>query len=338
MSKWTVILLFALLCGCESPVELNTPEDYQAKLVVESHFSPDSLWWLRVRKSASIMDTISTSSELITPDVTVIISGENNFSDTLQYDTRGIFRSVHVHRPVSGMIYTTQVSATGYPQVEASSEAPILKSNLLTVSKIDVDDSLGTETYSLRFQVEDMPGSNYYQASISQAVPFCDSDTAGIVIHDAPDALLYYDRLTFESNSPLFRDFIETLDDPTLPAIDENFWRPYFSDKLFESTIQQFEITFESKLLKSIQSRFILEIWALSDELFAYERSLAIHDINFGLPNIARSTPISLYSNVQNGLGIFAGFTRDIHRFDSQQNEWQEDVLEFNIEEIQPCH
>jgi len=81
MSKWTVILLFALVCGCESPVELEIPGDYQAKLIVESHFSPDSVWWIKVGKTTSLLDSFSTSSELIIPDAKVILFGDNNFLD-----------------------------------------------------------------------------------------------------------------------------------------------------------------------------------------------------------------------------------------------------------------
>jgi len=337
MSKWTVILLFALVCGCESPVELEIPGDYQAKLIVESHFSPDSVWWIKVGKTTSLLDSFSTSSELIIPDAKVILFGDNNFLDTLYHDEGGVFRSVHAHQPVSGVTYTTQVSAPDFSQVEASSTAPLLNSTLLSVKRVAVDDSLETETYSLRFQVEDRPGRNYYQASVSQVVPLCKSDSFRVKIQDTPETLLYYDRLTFQSNSPLFRDFVETIDDPTLPVIEENFRIPYFSDRLFESSTQQFQITFESRSLESIPSYFILEIWALSEELLAYERSLAIHDINFGFPNIAHTTPIHLYSNVENGLGVFAGFTRDVYRFDEQQNEWEENVLEYNRETLRPC-
>ncbi len=269
MAKWVAFLIFAFLCGCQSPIELEIPGDYQSKLVVESHFSPDSQWTVRVGKSIAVVSTISTPSELILPDATVILYGDDNFSDTLKYDDHGLFRSSHVHRPLSDITYTIQVSDTGFQQVEASSMAPQLKSGLLSVNKLSVNDSLGTEKYSLQFHVEDLPGRNYYQASISQVLPLCDTDSSGIIIQDTPDVLLYFDRLTFESNSPLFRDFIETVDDPTLPAIEEDFRIPYFSDKLFESNTQQFEITFESVSLKSIPALFFLEIWSLSEELFA---------------------------------------------------------------------
>ncbi len=82
----------------------------------------------------------------------------------------------------------------------------------------------------------------------------------------------------------------------------------------------------------------MLVLTALSNESFAYERSLELHDIFLHTPNILQtSNRLAVYTNVLNGLGIFAGYTSDVYRFDTEGNEWQEDVLGVGTNELQPC-
>ena len=115
------------------------------------------------------------------------------------------------------------------------------------------------------------------------------------------------------------------------------FFSAFLSDQLFEATTQEFEITFEPTVFDFVSPYFILELSALSDDLFAFERSLVLHDYYLFGPNITRSSPAVVYSNVVNGLGVFAGYTSDTYRFDAEGNEWEEDLVLVGSNNPQPC-
>ena len=168
-------------------------------------------------------------------------------------------------------------------------------------------------------------------------MPFCEDDNGGIRIEDGPGYTANYWPIAFNTNSPSFHAYIETVDDPIYPNIESVFFSACLSDQLFEATTQEFEITFEPTVFEFVGPYFILELSALSDDLFAFERSLVLHDYYLIGPNLTRSSPAVVYSNVVNGLGIFAGYTSDTYRFDVEGNEWQEDLVVVGSSDPQPC-
>ncbi len=118
-------LLFFLiaLSGCQTIVDLDVPNGYQSKLVVESQFSPDSLWKVKVERSVPLGD-ITEPSGLIVEDAKVVVTGEGNFRDSLEYLGNGIYRTLHDHQPIPDVTYMVQVNVDGFPEAEASSWPP----------------------------------------------------------------------------------------------------------------------------------------------------------------------------------------------------------------------
>ena len=336
MCKWKVILLLGVCCSCETVVDLDIPKDYQSKLVVESLFSPDSLWKFRVGRSVPQVKNIELN-EFIVSDATIVISDEKHFLDTLQYIQDGIYHSLGGHRPKSGRTYKVHVTANGFENVDAFSWAPPLKSKLLELIHVLPVGPSETERYTLRFTITDGPDNNYYRIHLYQVIPFCRNANGYIVAGDAPGYAKNYQTLVFDSKSPSFHAFVETVDDPLYPNVENMFWDAFFSDQLFKGTTQEFEITFKPTTFESFSHHFMLVLSALSDDLFAYERSLVLHDYYLFGPTITRSRPEVVYSNVSRGLGIFAGYTNDTYRFDAKSNEWQEDSLPIGFNDVPSC-
>lgn len=339
MREWKVIVLIGILSGCQSVVDLDLPDDFQSKLVIESIFSPDSLWRFHVGRSAPLGEDL-VPSELIVPDAEIVIFSEDRrFRDTLRYINDGIYQTLHDHRPMSGARYNVQVNAPGFTQAEASSWAPPLHSELLEIKRMPNENFPGTERYSLRFRLVDRPGSNYYSLALYQITPYCEvDDEGGFTIEDGLGYWTDYGSISFESNSRSFRGAAEAVDDPTYPSTDNIFGIAFFSDQFFEATTVEFEIAFEPQIYESVRGYFMLTLTALSEDLFAHERSLEQHDLYVTGPNLTRSTPVVVYTNFHNGLGLFAGYTNNSYRFDENGNEWEEDVVGVGSGEIGPCH
>ncbi len=330
-------LLFFLiaLSGCQTIVDLDVPNGYQSKLVVESQFSPDSLWKVKVERSVPLGD-ITEPSGLIVEDAKVIVTGEGNFRDSLEYLGNGIYQTLHDHRPIPDVTYMVQVNVDGFPEAEASSWAPPLTSKLLILEREAPVDSFYPDHFRLRFELTDRSGTNYYRLRLFQVVPIC-SDDGSRIFRDDPTSSKGYRRISFRSRSPSFRGFPDAVDDPTIPTLDDKFGSAFFSDQLFESTTTEFEITFESMRLESVGTYLMLIVTVLNNDLFAFERTLSLHDIFLDVPNITYMKSVEIHTNVRNGLGIFAGYTSDTYRFDAEGNEWTEDVLGIGTGDISPC-
>jgi len=337
MRKLVLILLITWFSACESMVDLEIPDGYQSKLIIESYFSSDSIWSMRVGKSVHLLDT-SDFSDLIVPNAQVIISGRNNFSDTLEYDGSGFYRSVHNHYPQSGINYTAEVIAPGFPGTISSSQAPLLRSELLEIRYISRDDSLQTDEYAIRFKVEDQSGPNYYTLALYQVAPVCYLENWGSIIRDDPKYSIRLWGLRFRSSYPDFHSYIETVDDPTIPELGfYDYGFPYFSDQLFEARTQEFQLRFDARYLNTIGPHFMIQLQALSVDLFAYERSIVIQDLFISEPNFSDKNPNLLYSNVQNGLGVFAGYTTKRHQVSADGGTWNEAALGVVRGELQDC-
>ena len=181
--------------------------------------------------------------------------------------------------------------------------------------------------YRLRFKVTDLPGKSYFQLILHQVAPLCRGSYGGIRIHDNPAAVLDYMMLPIGSSDPSFFHDAAELDEPPNALDDAStpFFTPYFSDRLFENATREFEIVFEPTTFKTeIEPRFMLVVSGLSEEQVRYDRTLLLQDEYLFLADPIFTNPIDVYSNVEGGLGIFAGFTNNTYRFDLAGNAWEE--------------
>lgn len=326
------ILLCGALSACETVVDVDFQGEYEPQLAVSGIFTPDNLWSVHLSRSTAIEDTVHRSSLFVT-DAMVVIAGETGFRDTLQYVDNGMYRTRYDHRPTEGARYTLRVEKAGLPSLDASARAPELTSVLLAVTPTHDERAV---RYSTRFRIQDRPGNNYYRVELYQLVPYC-SPFSNItphdgVIRDASGNLLEYRFLWFESSAPSFVHDLMSVDDildNTNGDSNQPFGAAFFSDALFDGQGREFEIHFVAEKPEEPQIRFMLVVSVLSPDLFAHDRTLEAQDeyLFAGDPFINR--PIPVYSNVQGGLGIFAGFTTDAYRFDEKGDLWEEDTVDF---------
>ena len=187
MRMWKVIMLFVIYSGCTTIVDLDIPGGYQSRMVIESLFSPDSLWTFRVGKSIELSETVDPRDLIIT-DALIVISGDDQTIDTLEYIDNGIYRSAVDRRPTSGATYRVYASAAGFDeQLEAVSWAPPLHSELLAINRVSADDSLDNDQFAVRLRLTDLPGKNYYSLTLYQVVPYCRDETGLIKVEDGFD-------------------------------------------------------------------------------------------------------------------------------------------------------
>jgi len=334
------IILCIILSGCETIIDLDVPGGYQPRLVVNSTFTPANVWSLALTQSAPFGDT-RFSDDLIVPNANVIILGEDDFRDTLKFfPDEGVYQSVYENRPQKGETYHLKITAPGFADVEATSHVPILTANLLSIDSdiIKFEYSNDIASFKVRINIDDQPGENYYRLALYQVVSECSSYTIDEEAeNDASPDSLYFEYHNFQSNSPLLHAYPESVDDPTYSLSEDSYRRAFFSDKLFEGTTREFSITSTYSLTDSTGNYFMIEVALLSNDIFAYERTVGLHDSLVDYPNVTQRNPVVVYSNVQNGFGIFAAYASTTFRFDQDGNEWQETDLGVENGEIKNC-
>ena len=148
--------------------------------------------------------------------------------------------------------------------------------------------------------------------------------------------LLIFGGKFFKSVSPMFAYEAYQVDNPLALSVElYNNSTAWFSDELFEGSSHEFEIMIDPYISESTDTFFMLSISVVHTDLFAYERTFGLHTAYTSFP--ALMAPVDVYSNIHNGLGIFAGYTTHSYRFDSEGNTWSDDDVGLNAE-VQNCH
>jgi hypothetical protein len=133
-----------------------------------------------------------------------------------------------------------------------------------------------------------------------------------VSFNDDPDRKNYYELVILDENNRLVNTF--HVSSPVITVDNENDPNPpgslLFTDELFSGQTLTLEIFSESSsptiVLKNVSRNY-----------YEYRKSIISHLYNQNVErddvyNLFKGDPVELYSNVQNGLGIFAAYTQDI--------------------------
>ena len=279
MGVSTAILLF--LTGCETVVEVELPE-FTPQLVVNSFFSPDTVWRVNVSRSVSIL---STEEPQPLSNAVVQLFKDDVPLERLTYTEDGWYQSVS-HRPVSGSRYKITASADNFQSVTATDAVPQAVP-VLSVSSKDTVGEWEQERKIVTFEFSDPPAvENFYQLSLSS------SHYSGVKT--------YYNTVYFSSNDPVLASLSGFGSEDSDAAFSGDY--AVFSDALFSG--KTYKMTVFVDYFRDEPNLSVL-LSVISEDYYWYVRSdekrQDSHDNLF-------AEPVQMYSNVQNGLGIFAGF------------------------------
>ena len=226
----------------------------------------------------SFADNIDTDT-LKTVDNAKIIIYENDAAlDTLYEGQDGIYQSTLIAKPLS--TYKCEVEIAGYSVVSASTYIP---------------ESTGFRfDYHINEAIEDEEGLKY------PAVVF--------TITNIPEELRYYqvvlrgvhDRYTIEH--PLVK-----IEDPVI--LNEGIPIAVFSNEIMGDETYTMSLNYQGQSYGGSRI-FFIEFRSVSYEYYAFTKQLYLYEIGRypdGIESTLATYP--LYSNVENGYGIFAGYS-----------------------------
>ena len=329
--KKLVIPIFVIalsLSGCIDDYYFDT-DMYKRKIVVESFINPDSVIkvtvsWNRPATDKSTIEYIDGAFVQIEEDGILIVSGttDNGALSTNVYPAVG--KSYHLSIKVEGEAEIT--AATSIPHAATDFAYSIREKIREPYTRVfDGVEYLIIPDYKLRYIVADVSDITLpLELPAVWIIGQVKYDDGNIVGSDASGDLYssspYLDQvnsvgdnndvLSRESNIAYERGFIRIQRQALSLALPFTFSMEIPRGRRRVTNAYGEWITIYDIDSDSSPEQFLVNLISPSNEYDKYRRSAAKQDLIYG--SLFASDPVSVYSNINNGVGIFAGFNTTV--------------------------
>lgn len=304
--KVQLILLTIILLSCTKEVSYNIPTS-ESVIIINGIFSSDTVLELAISEN-STLEPISNAK--------VLLYQNAQERDTLSLSDKGHY-TLPKHLLSHNQSYTIEVSTDAYGLTSASSEIP----SPVLLTSVTQTDSTGftvdnqSPLANIEITFDDSPDvNNFYEISVVRLI-----DSTDLTIDST---LLNYGFITHKQ----YAENILTLfsSDPAIleqgfsakaKAFQLNQDQIFFNDDTFQGKTKTISFDYipyyEMSSLYAKRRTFRIEFRAISKEYYNYVKSWRISKQLSNQTDLWRSSDsyIQLYSNINNGFGIFAGYT-----------------------------
>lgn len=283
-----ILIILLINLSCEQSIEVKLPS-VDEKIAVKGLFSTDKVFSLEISHSKHIFDTTSTFH---LDNVVVDLYENKTFIETLENKGSFIyglkFESPSGYKCSEKNKYTINVSADGFETVFAENTIPE------PVQILMVDTST---------VIAELPDWYFgHLGTYNHPVPLLECRIRFI---DPPDVQNYYvlkvEGLYYVSYDQIVEFYT---DKPVCFGFEcLNINRVvYFSDKLIDG--EDYELVIFLEKIKLRRGKIHFKLYSLSREYYLFSKSLNMKPKRYNYPF---TEPVQVYSNIQNGVGIFAG-------------------------------
>jgi len=310
MKNRIVFLLVILALGCEKEIKIKD-KSFKPQLVANCIIDTDNMFSVLVCQSTRITDTAVT----LVGNATVELWLGNIFLENLPYSGDGYYKS-SINKPIPGKAYQLKLSAPGFTDIIAFDTIP---------KPVEVNDA----TYIFNFKSDGNEDSNA-DMFIEFTDPVNEKNYYELIFYTKK---VTYDSWDLNDTVTIIQNYNEfTTDDPILKAEGDMAYKPtsiFFSDELFNGKSQKmvFNIyTYGGGFYYGVTdfdhgADKIAELRSISFSYYQYLKKWTRHLYNQGI-NLSigdsqelrdflfTGEPVNMYSNVQNGYGIFAGYSK----------------------------
>ncbi len=287
-----LILSALTLSNCTKEIEFDA-QDIAPRIVVNSLFTNDSIWSAHISRSVGVLETTSYTT---IDNASVNIFDDNaNLVTTLTHQGDGLYTSPTGITPQANQSYTIEASASGYESVNASnsipSAVPIYQLDTVTSTNSD-----GETILEATITFQDPPNiSNYYMLEVFVTGMYYDE----------------WEQDSIEIREPLQISCddinVETVNRFNFGGFENTYLYLMLKDQNFDG--ENYSLTFSVinyAELKEMDLFGEIRLVNTSEEYFNYLKSFNMYQRTINNPF---ATPVQVYSNVNNGMGIFAGGT-----------------------------
>ena len=297
-TTWLVLIaiLFLSITACETTEKIDDFPLRPSKLVVNCFFAEDSIWKFQVSNSLSVLDNADLT---YVDNAEIILKKGGVLVDTItEQDQDGLY-IMNNHLPESGEHYSIEVSAAKYTSTLLAEEFAPQKVLVSEVSLTIIDSifwngnvhSGGTVDGFFRISFSDPANfDNYYQLSIYSIDTMYNHEDSSDFYINQRDILFTNDDAGAEDNAGYNRNLLLT-------------------DHLFNGQSYQVKAEFHDWDAKR-RKKYFIELTSMNRSGYLYRRSIDDYENAQGDPF---AEPVQVYSNIENGYGIFAGFSKSTY-------------------------
>lgn len=305
----TMFLVLLLTSSCETTEKIDDFPLRPSKLVVNSYFSADSVWAIQVSKSLSVLDNADLQ---MVNNASIDIFKNDELIDTIRgVESDGWYHSDQL--PEAGENYSINVSTPDFSSIISAEDIAPEPVPISKVSFTLIDSSfyhnhrqaiIGGEYYTpvygrvegiFNITISDpVARENFYQLSLYAYNPYFDYEDSTIAYTEKR-------QISFTTNDPVAGD---DNNDAYLSDL-------LFSDDFFNGQNYQLKITIMD-WDATLDKEYIIELISLNKAGYLYRRSVEDYRNSKGDPF---SEPVLIYSNIENGFGIFAGYAVDTYPY-----------------------
>lgn len=264
-------------CSKEVNIDLPVPEE---RLVINAFFETGEKFNIYLGKSGCITEQDTG----IIDNAQILLYADNVFQGIMQHTSGGFYtHDTVIIRP--GVLYMISASAQGFPDIEAADIAPppCICEDVL----YDPDpylDSEGDDYYKLRLSLYDNRRKDNFYELVLQS--FIKEDKYRIVSINGSNEKV----LINEGDAEFYSGFC------------------VFSDVFLDSSPYTLNLQTYSRISGT---KSILNVLTVSETYYRFRKSLIRH-FNAQFPEILNLVEsVTLYSNIDGGYGIFAGYSRN---------------------------
>lgn len=302
------ILLITTISSCELVIPLELPNQ-EPKLVANCIFNSDSLWHIEISKSVSSLGIERPSSF---PDANLVLKEDGNPIQDLILDSTlvNIFGSNEEYqyfyrslssKPIEGKNYTLEVSKDGFESISASEKAiETIRIDTILVQDSVYEDSFNNYYAEVKIRFKDLPNvKNHYSFRFAQ------------VYYDPFNNEYYiYSTGFYSKDLSLRENYQKELGDEEGTLGVYHYRVPFFTDAFFENRDKEIIIYVESWLFRNQtpDEQLFVELVTHSEASYLYSLQAERQQYNDGNPF---AEPVQVYSNIENGLGIFGSYSND---------------------------
>ena len=289
--------LLIALSACEQVIEPDLPE-HTPRLVVHSLFTSDGGWSAHVGRSSGILQPLPYVDRVVANAAVRLLAGKRVVGE-LNFNELGVYVLEDGHLQ-AGETYSLQVSAPGFETIRATDTVPApVPTSLRPGTRGDT---------SIELEIQDPPGeANYYQISLYQVFTGRGATRVEGILSTRDPSIMGdnsvdespFEEGTFEGRAPYFRD---TLFDGRTHEIELTYTGDWVERV---GTIIREEEEGEDDLEHAGFTAY-LQVLYISETYYEYLKTARLHDETRDNPF---AEPLNVYGNVENGYGIFAGYS-----------------------------
>ncbi len=310
-------------CDFDQVVDVDVPEE-PPRLVVGGFLAADSVFSLRLGRSVPALAPEDPFGEDGTrrrvTDATVrILAADGGLvaelahvggapgPEGLPYE-RGTYRAVNGATARAGETYTLRAEAPGLPAVVATTRLPaVVPVEVTEVGDEGEGDGFSPPTFAATLRWDDPEGDDVYRVRVR------------LTVRDG-DSLLFRGPRDFFSSDPFLRASFGALDGDEIDLDGDDGGERFYGDgallrdSFFDGGSRSLRLrVFWDRFEPPVTGAYEVVLERLSEPFVRYAQSRDLQDDSEANPF---AEPLELFSNVEGGLGVFAGLTRSAAEVD----------------------